>query len=113
MRAVVVREYGTAPDLCEVAGPAGPAAQVLAASLNPAGVAVAAGLNSAGALATLAGPAIRNNGLSPGFLTRGPSPEALLPTSGNHQNLSARTGKGPVLADAPQPLVPSTGRGRL
>src|SRR5262245_17397433 len=45
MRAVVVREYGTAPVVCEVAGPAGPAAEVLAASLNPAGVAVAAGLN--------------------------------------------------------------------
>jgi NADPH:quinone reductase-like Zn-dependent oxidoreductase len=45
MRAVVVREYGTAPDLCEIAGPAGPAADVLAASLNPADMAVAAGLN--------------------------------------------------------------------
>src|SRR5215831_13767078 len=69
--------------------------------------------NSAGALATLAGPTIRNNGLSPEFPARGPSPEALPLTSGNHQNLSARTGEGPVLADAPQPLVPSTGRGRL
>jgi NADPH2:quinone reductase len=45
MRAMVVREYGTAPVLCEVADPAGPAADVLAASLNPAGMAVAAGLN--------------------------------------------------------------------
>ena len=69
--------------------------------------------NSAGALATLAGPTIRNNDLSPEFPARGPSPEALPLTSGNHQNLSARTGEGPVLADAPQPLVPSTGRGRL
>ena len=45
MRAMVVREYGTAPAACEVADPAGPAADVLAASLNPADVAVAAGLN--------------------------------------------------------------------
>jgi hypothetical protein len=45
MRAMVVRKYGTAPVVCEVADPAGPAADVLAASLNPAGVAVAAGLN--------------------------------------------------------------------
>jgi hypothetical protein len=52
-------------------------------------------------------------GLSPGFPAREPSAEALLLTSGNHQNLSARTGSGPVLGDAPEPLVPSTGRGRL
>jgi NADPH:quinone reductase-like Zn-dependent oxidoreductase len=45
MRAVVVREYGTAPVVSEVAGPAWPAAEVLAASLNPVDVAVAAGLN--------------------------------------------------------------------
>jgi NADPH:quinone reductase-like Zn-dependent oxidoreductase len=45
MRAMVVREYGAAPVLCEVAGPAGPAADVLAASLNPVATAVAAGLN--------------------------------------------------------------------
>jgi hypothetical protein len=45
MRAMVVREYGTAPVLCEVADPAGPAADVLAASLNAADMAVAAGLN--------------------------------------------------------------------
>jgi NADPH:quinone reductase-like Zn-dependent oxidoreductase len=45
MRAMVVREYGTAPVLCEVADPAGPAADVLAASLNPVDMAVAAGLN--------------------------------------------------------------------
>jgi NADPH:quinone reductase-like Zn-dependent oxidoreductase len=45
MRAMVVPEYGTAPALCEVADPAGPAADVLTAALNPAGVAVAAGLN--------------------------------------------------------------------
>jgi NADPH2:quinone reductase len=45
MRAMVVREYGTAPALCEVADPARPAADVLAASLNPVDTAVAAGLN--------------------------------------------------------------------
>ena len=45
MRAMVVREYGTAPVLCEVADPAGPAADVLVASLNPVDAAVAAGLN--------------------------------------------------------------------
>jgi NADPH:quinone reductase-like Zn-dependent oxidoreductase len=45
MRAMVVREYGTAPVVCEVADPAGPAADVLAASLNPVDVGVAAGLN--------------------------------------------------------------------
>ena len=45
MRAMVVREYGTAPVVCEVADPAGPAADVLAASLNPVDMAVAAGLN--------------------------------------------------------------------
>src|SRR5439155_23073313 len=45
MRAMVVREYGTVPVLCEVADPAGPAADVLAASLNPVDVAVAAGMN--------------------------------------------------------------------
>src|SRR5215470_2536733 len=45
MRAMVVREYGTAPALAEFAGPAGPAADVLAASLNPVDLAVAAGLN--------------------------------------------------------------------
>ena len=45
MRAMVVEEYGTAPGLSEFPGPAGPAADVLAASLNPAGLTVAAGLN--------------------------------------------------------------------
>src|SRR5215472_14568778 len=45
MRAMVVREYGTAPVVCEVADPAWPAGDVQAASLNPAGVAVAAALN--------------------------------------------------------------------
>ena len=45
MRAMVLREYGTAPAVCEVAGPAGPAPDVLAASLDPAGLTVAAGLN--------------------------------------------------------------------
>jgi NADPH2:quinone reductase len=45
MRAVVVREYGKGPVLSEVADPAGPAADVLAASLNPIDIAVAAGLN--------------------------------------------------------------------
>jgi NADPH:quinone reductase-like Zn-dependent oxidoreductase len=44
MRAMVVREYGKAPVVSEVADPAGPAAEVLAASLNPADIAVAAGL---------------------------------------------------------------------
>jgi hypothetical protein len=51
-------------------------------------------------------------GPSPGFPAREPSPDALPLTSRNHQNLSARTGDGPVLADAPQPPAPSTGRGR-
>src|SRR5215470_14394282 len=45
MRAMVVREYGTAPGLSEFPGPAGPAADVLAASLNPVDLTVAAGLN--------------------------------------------------------------------
>ena len=45
MRAMVVREYGKAPALCEFPGPPGPAADVLAASLNPVDLAVAAGLN--------------------------------------------------------------------
>ena len=45
MRAMVVQEYGQAPVLCQVADPAGPAADVLAASLNPVDMAVAAGLN--------------------------------------------------------------------
>src|SRR5262245_43981816 len=45
MRAMVMREYGTAPVVCEVADPAGPAADVPAASLNPVDMAVAAGLN--------------------------------------------------------------------
>src|SRR6516162_8020452 len=45
MRAMVVREYGTAPAVCDFADPAGPAADVLAASLNPVDMAVAAGLN--------------------------------------------------------------------
>jgi NADPH:quinone reductase-like Zn-dependent oxidoreductase len=45
MRAMVVEEYGTAPGLSEVAGPPGPAADVLAASLNPVDLTVAAGLN--------------------------------------------------------------------
>ena len=52
-------------------------------------------------------------GLSPGFPAREPSAEAFPLTSGNYQNLSARTSDGPVLGDAPEPLVPSTGRGRL
>ena len=52
-------------------------------------------------------------GLSQGFPAREPSPKALPLTSGNYQNLSARTGEGPVLADAPEPLAPYTGRGRL
>jgi hypothetical protein len=52
-------------------------------------------------------------GPSPGFPAREPSPEEVPLTSGNHQNLSTRTGDGPVLADAPQPLAPCTGRGRL
>jgi NADPH:quinone reductase-like Zn-dependent oxidoreductase len=42
---MVVREYGKAPALCEFPGPAGPAADVLAASLNPVDLTVAAGLN--------------------------------------------------------------------
>ena len=42
---MAVREYGTAPAVSEFPGPAGPAADVLAAWLNPAGLAVAAGLN--------------------------------------------------------------------
>jgi hypothetical protein len=49
--------------------------------------------------------------LSPGFPAREPSPEAFPPTSGNYQNLSARAGEGPVLADAPEPLAPYTERG--
>ncbi len=52
-------------------------------------------------------------GLSPGFPAREPSPEASPLTSGNHQNLLTRTGDGLVLAAAPQPLAPRTGRGRL
>lgn len=44
MRAVVVREYGTAPVVSEIADPPEPAAEVLAASLNPVDLAVAAGL---------------------------------------------------------------------
>ena len=52
-------------------------------------------------------------GLSPGFPASEPSPEAFPLTSANHQNLPTRTGDGPVLADAPQPLAPYTGRGRL
>jgi hypothetical protein len=52
-------------------------------------------------------------GLSPGFPAGEPSPEAFLLTSRNYQNLSARTGEGLVLADAPEPLVPYTERGRL
>jgi hypothetical protein len=75
--------------------------------------------NSAGALATLAGSAIRKHRIS--ILTyaiftspaRESSPEAFPLTSGNHQNLPTRTGDRRVLADAPQPLMPSTGRGRL
>ena len=56
MRAMVVREYGQAPVVCEVADPPGPAAA-------PGARVVHLG-NSAGALATLAGPAIRKNGIS-------------------------------------------------
>jgi hypothetical protein len=51
-------------------------------------------------------------GHSRGFLARELPPEAFLLTRGNYQNLSARTGEGPALADAPEPLVPSNGRGR-
>ena len=51
-------------------------------------------------------------GLSRGFLTRELPPEAFLLTSGNYQNLFARTGGGLVLADAPEPLVPYIERGR-
>jgi NADPH:quinone reductase-like Zn-dependent oxidoreductase len=45
MRAMVVEEYGKAPAVSEFADPPGPAADVLAASLNPVDLAVAAGLN--------------------------------------------------------------------
>ena len=45
MRVMVVREYGKAPVVSEVADPVGPAAQVLAASLNPVDMTVAAELN--------------------------------------------------------------------
>jgi NADPH:quinone reductase len=45
MRAMVVQAYGKAPVVSEFADPAGPAAEVLAASLNPVDIAVAAGLN--------------------------------------------------------------------
>jgi hypothetical protein len=34
-------------------------------------------------------------------------------TSGNYQNLSARTGEGPSSVMRRSPLVPSAGRGRL
>ena len=51
-------------------------------------------------------------GLSRGFLTGEPSPEAFLLTSGNYQNLFVRTGEGLVLADAPEPLVPCIELGR-
>jgi len=44
MRAVVVREYGTAPVVSEVAEPDGEPGEVLAASLNPLDVSVAKGL---------------------------------------------------------------------
>jgi len=202
MRAMVVEEYGTASALSEVAGPPGPAADVLAASLNPVDLAVSAGLNpfrrpepplvlgmdrvarrADGALVHFFQPAPRygafakqlpladaetvplpggldpscaaalgisgvaaiwddfaagrpqtkiivkpnganplmtapararvqeTTGLSPEFPARESSPEASPPTSGNHQNLPARTGDGPVLADALEPLVPYTERG--
>jgi NADPH:quinone reductase-like Zn-dependent oxidoreductase len=44
MRAIVVREYGTAPVVSEVAEPDGEPGEVLAASLNPIDVSVAKGL---------------------------------------------------------------------
>jgi hypothetical protein len=44
MRAMVVREYGKAPVVSEIADPAEPTAEVLAASLNPADAVAAAGL---------------------------------------------------------------------
>jgi NADPH:quinone reductase-like Zn-dependent oxidoreductase len=44
MRAIVVREYGTAPVVSEVAEPDGEPGEVLAASLNPVDVSVAKGL---------------------------------------------------------------------
>jgi hypothetical protein len=50
--------------------------------------------------------------LSQGFPTRELSSEVFLLTSGNYQNLFARTGHGPVLVDAPEPLVPYIERGR-
>ena len=52
------------------------------------------------------------SGLSCGFPAREPSPEAFPPASGNYQSLSARTGDGLVLADAPEPLAPYIERGR-
>ena len=44
--------------------------------------------------------------LARGFPAREPSPEEFPLVSGNCQNLSARTGEGLVLADAPEPLAP-------
>ena len=52
-------------------------------------------------------------GPSPGFPASQPSPEAFRPASRNHQNLPTRTGDLLLPADAPEPLAPSTGRGRL
>jgi len=50
---------------------------------------------------------------APGPPARQPSPEAFRPASRNHQNLPTRTGDGLVPTRVPQPLAPSTGRGRL
>ena len=58
-------------------------------------------------------PPQETTGMSQGFLPRELSPEELSLTSGNHRKLSTRTGDGLVLADAPDPLVPYTERGRL
>jgi hypothetical protein len=44
--------------------------------------------------------------LARGFPAREPSPEEFPLTSGNCQSLSARTGEGRALADAPEPLAP-------
>jgi NADPH2:quinone reductase len=44
MRAVVVREYGKAPVVSEIAGPEGESGEVLGTSLNPADVVLAKGL---------------------------------------------------------------------
>jgi hypothetical protein len=134
MRAMVVEEYGTARDVCEVADPAGPAADVLAASLNPVDAAAAAGLNplrrpelllvlGLDGVARRADEALlhfsslrRPTAPSPSgcrWRKRRPYRNPLLRhSSRNHQNLSARTGEGHILADAPEPLTPYIERGR-